>query len=97
MTIRAFWAASIVDRPSSLALSRPFPSLFPLHFFRTFPPMKVLKFGGSSLSTPERIRDAVRIALKASKRERVVVVVSAFQGITNQLLECSRLAAAGDA
>src|ERR1051325_4587616 len=56
--------------------------------------MKVLKFGGSSLSTPERMRDVARIVLSASKKERVAVIVSAFQGITNQLLEAARLAAA---
>ncbi|MBI1806898.1 MAG: bifunctional aspartate kinase/homoserine dehydrogenase I [Ignavibacteria bacterium] len=59
--------------------------------------MKVLKFGGSSVSTPERIRDVTRIVRNAAQRERVVVVVSAFQGVTNQLLECARLAARGDA
>ncbi|HEY6191725.1 MAG TPA: bifunctional aspartate kinase/homoserine dehydrogenase I [Bacteroidota bacterium] len=58
--------------------------------------MKVLKFGGSSLSTPERMRDVARIVLSASKKERVAVIVSAFQGITNQLLESARLAAAGN-
>lgn len=59
--------------------------------------MKVLKFGGSSISTPELIRNVVKIILKAAKRERIIVVVSALQGVTNQLLECARLAALGDA
>ena len=59
--------------------------------------LRVLKFGGSSLSTPDRVRDVARIILSASRKERVVVVVSAFQGVTNQLLEAARLAAAGDA
>ncbi len=58
--------------------------------------MKVLKFGGSSVSSPEHIRSVVKIVLAAAKKERVVVVVSAFQGVTNQLLECARLAEAGD-
>src|ERR1051326_2578013 len=58
--------------------------------------MKVLKFGGSSVSTPERIREVARIALASGKREQTVVIVSAFQGVTNQLLECARLAASGD-
>ncbi|HLX13502.1 MAG TPA: bifunctional aspartate kinase/homoserine dehydrogenase I [Bacteroidota bacterium] len=57
--------------------------------------MKVLKFGGSSVSTPERVRGVVKIVLKAAKKERVAVVVSAFQGITNQLLESARLASSG--
>jgi aspartokinase/homoserine dehydrogenase 1 len=59
--------------------------------------VKVLKFGGSSLSTPATIRDVGRILLDASRREPVIGVVSAFQGVTNQLLECARLAERSDA
>jgi bifunctional aspartokinase / homoserine dehydrogenase 1 len=58
--------------------------------------VKVLKFGGSSLSNAERIKRVATIILDAVEEERVVVVVSAFQGITNQLLESARLAEAGD-
>jgi bifunctional aspartokinase / homoserine dehydrogenase 1 len=58
--------------------------------------MKILKFGGSSLSTPATIRDVGRILLEARRREPVIGVVSAFQGITNQLLECARLAERAD-
>src|SRR5262245_37616577 len=58
--------------------------------------MKVLKFGGSSLATPDRIRDVGRIVLEAARAEPIIVVVSAFQGITNQLLDCARLAERGD-
>jgi aspartokinase/homoserine dehydrogenase 1 len=57
---------------------------------------KILKFGGSSISSPERIRTVASIVLDAAKKERVVVVVSAFQGVTNQLLECAQLAETGD-
>ncbi|HMD34531.1 MAG TPA: hypothetical protein VKH42_06170, partial [Vicinamibacterales bacterium] len=58
--------------------------------------MRVLKFGGSSLSTPATIRDVGRILLDARRREPVIGVVSAFQGVTNQLLECARLAEHAD-
>jgi aspartokinase/homoserine dehydrogenase 1 len=58
--------------------------------------MRVLKFGGSSLANPARVRDVGRIALEAHRREPIVVVVSAFQGVTNQLVECARLAERGD-
>lgn len=58
--------------------------------------MRVLKFGGSSVSSPQRIRDVKKIVLETAKKERVAVVVSAFQGVTNQLLECARLAEKGD-
>src|SRR5712691_3268472 len=58
--------------------------------------MKVLKFGGSSLSTPATIRGVGQILLDARRREPVIGVVSAFQGVTNQLLECARLAERAD-
>jgi aspartokinase/homoserine dehydrogenase 1 len=54
--------------------------------------MRVLKFGGSSLATPDRIRDVGQIVLSTINGSPSVVVVSAFQGVTNQLLECARLA-----
>jgi aspartokinase/homoserine dehydrogenase 1 len=59
--------------------------------------MKVLKFGGSSVADPMRIRSVAQIVLSAAKRDRVVVVVSAFQGVTNQLLHCAHIAEKGDA
>jgi aspartokinase/homoserine dehydrogenase 1 len=58
--------------------------------------MKVLKFGGSSVADPKRIRAVAHIVLNAAKKDRVVVVVSAFQGVTNQLLQCARTAEKGD-
>src|SRR4030095_1456036 len=57
---------------------------------------KFLKLGGSSLSTRAPCRDVARILLDARRREPVIGVVSAFQGITNQLLECARLAERAD-
>src|SRR5437868_837804 len=58
--------------------------------------MKILKFGGSSLATADCIRDVARIVLEEARRGPAIIVVSAFQGVTNQLLECARLAATGD-
>ncbi|HEV8345428.1 MAG TPA: bifunctional aspartate kinase/homoserine dehydrogenase I [Vicinamibacterales bacterium] len=58
--------------------------------------MKVLKFGGSSLSTPATIRQVAKIVLAARRREPLIVVVSAFEGITNRLLECARMAERAD-
>src|SRR5262245_2466263 len=58
--------------------------------------MRVLKFGGSSLATPARIRTVAGIVLEAARRERVVLVVSALQGVTDQLLETARRAERGD-
>jgi len=59
--------------------------------------MNVLKFGGSSLKTPSAVRGVAEIVLAARKREPVTVVVSAFQGVTNQLLEAARQAERSDA
>jgi bifunctional aspartokinase / homoserine dehydrogenase 1 len=59
--------------------------------------MKILKFGGSSLATPATIREVGRILVDARRGEPVIAVVSAFHGVTNQLLECARLAERADA
>jgi len=56
--------------------------------------MKVLKFGGSSLGTPECIRQARQII--NSQTEPSVIVVSAFFGITDQLIHISLLARDGN-
>ena len=58
--------------------------------------MHILKFGGSSLANPARIRQVATILLHAPRRRRIVAVVSAFQGVTNKLLEMAALAASGD-
>jgi aspartokinase/homoserine dehydrogenase 1 len=58
--------------------------------------MKVLKFGGSSLATPAAVRSVGAIVLEARRHEPVLVVVSAFRGITDQLLDCARRAERGD-
>ena len=52
--------------------------------------MKVLKFGGTSVGSPERIRGVKKII--ESQRSNCVVVVSAFQGITDELKIISELA-----
>ncbi len=57
---------------------------------------KILKFGGSSVGSPEMIRVASKIVVDSSKKDKVAVIVSAFQGITDQLLMSAKLAAAGD-
>lgn len=58
--------------------------------------MKVLKFGGSSVASPDRIRKVKEIVSKASQGQKVVVVVSAFGGVTDLLVKASLLAAAQD-
>lgn len=58
--------------------------------------MRVLKFGGSSVASPERIREVTDIVLTTIKEEPVFVVVSAFHGVSSQLLTCGKLAAEGN-
>lgn len=57
--------------------------------------MKVLKFGGSSVGSPEGLRQVQRIV--SSNDDRQVVVVSALGGITDQLLSTAAAVAAGRA
>lgn len=58
--------------------------------------MQVLKFGGSSVANAENIKKVADIVLKAAKKERSVVVVSALGGITDLLLQAGKHAADGD-
>jgi bifunctional aspartokinase / homoserine dehydrogenase 1 len=59
--------------------------------------MIVVKFGGSSLATSERMIAAAHIVAKHRQRQPVVCVVSAMQGVTDQLIEIARLAQSGSA
>ncbi|MCR5352132.1 MAG: bifunctional aspartate kinase/homoserine dehydrogenase I [Bacteroidales bacterium] len=56
--------------------------------------MKILKFGGSSVGTPESILRVKEIV--SSRPEPSIVVVSALGGVTDQLIRASRMAADGD-
>jgi len=59
--------------------------------------MKVLKFGGSSVAKPERIEQVIAILKKYySEGQKFTVVFSAFGGVTDSLIEMSRLAAEGN-
>ncbi|MFA5297708.1 MAG: bifunctional aspartate kinase/homoserine dehydrogenase I [Lutibacter sp.] len=58
--------------------------------------MKVLKFGGSSVATSENINKAIAIVKDSAYNSKVIVVVSAFGGITDILLEAGNLACKGD-
>lgn len=57
--------------------------------------MKVLKFGGTSISSAQNILNVKQII--ESEQGSVVVVVSAVKGITDMLIETSLLASRGDA
>ncbi len=49
--------------------------------------MKVMKFGGTSVGTPERMKDVARLVTKSG--ESTFVVLSAMSGTTNSLVEIS--------
>ncbi|NQV48992.1 MAG: bifunctional aspartate kinase/homoserine dehydrogenase I, partial [Candidatus Marinimicrobia bacterium] len=48
--------------------------------------MKVLKFGGSSIATPERLKHVLELIKQAEAESQIAVVVSAFGGVTDQLI-----------
>ncbi|MFM8912787.1 MAG: aspartate kinase, partial [Flammeovirgaceae bacterium] len=59
--------------------------------------MKVLKFGGSSVATPQRIKSIVEIVKPRLAHERMCLVFSAFGGVTDVLIQISQLALNGHA
>lgn len=56
--------------------------------------MKVLKFGGTSVGSPERMRDVSRLI--CNDREQKLVVLSAMAGTTNTLVEIAKCYANGE-
>jgi bifunctional aspartokinase / homoserine dehydrogenase 1 len=57
--------------------------------------MKILKFGGSSAATAERIKLIIEI-VKPYLQQEVALVFSAFGGVTDQLIQLSHLALEGN-
>src|SRR5665648_603142 len=55
--------------------------------------MKILKFGGTSVGSIENVRRIGEIVL--NQQEKIVVVVSALGGVTDQLLAVAQQAASG--
>jgi len=56
----------------------------------------VMKFGGTSMGSAERIKVAAQICLEQKRKRPVVAVVSAMSKITDLLLDSLRKAEAGD-
>lgn len=56
--------------------------------------MKVLKFGGTSVGSVEAILSVKKIV--EEQNEPIIMVVSAFSGVTDQLYKLSQLASTGD-
>lgn len=59
--------------------------------------LHVLKFGGSSVATPERIRNSVAIVRMRMHEVNVAVVVSALGGVTDELIAIMDKACGNDA
>lgn len=58
--------------------------------------MQVLKFGGSSVGTPEAISKVIAIVKERVKTNQAIVVVSAMSGVTDQLILLAQSAAQGN-
>ena len=58
--------------------------------------MQVLKFGGSSVKNAANINKVIAIVKDKIKIDKTIVVVSALGGVTDLLLQCSKLAAEAD-
>jgi len=58
--------------------------------------MRILKFGGSSLGKLERVKKVVQIISRAVQEDQIIVVVSAFGGVTDKLLSILEEASSGE-
>src|SRR5690606_5565 len=58
--------------------------------------MKVLKFGGSSMASPQSIKAVANIIIEHLKEDNTIVIFSAFGGVTNDLLYMAELASRED-
>jgi bifunctional aspartokinase / homoserine dehydrogenase 1 len=59
-------------------------------------PLRVVKFGGTSVGDAPRIRRVVEIVRDAARESDLVVVVSAMSGVTNKLVEAAAHSEAGN-
>jgi aspartokinase/homoserine dehydrogenase 1 len=58
--------------------------------------MNIMKFGGSSLASPSRIKLVSETIQEKLQEDTSLVVFSAFGGVTNDFLQMADLAATGD-
>jgi aspartokinase/homoserine dehydrogenase 1 len=59
-------------------------------------PLRIMKFGGTSVGDASAIQKVVAIIRDASRDSDLVIVVSAMSGVTNQLIEAGVQSALGD-
>ena len=60
------------------------------------PKLRILKFGGTSLADPDRVRVVASIIAEKAKNDPTIAVVSAFGGVTDDLEATSRWAEQDD-
>ncbi len=59
--------------------------------------MKILKFGGSSIGSAEKIKNVIEIISQSKKKnQHIAVIVSAFGNTTDELIKISKMAEKGD-
>lgn len=56
----------------------------------------VVKFGGTSISSPKNIRDVANYLHKLSKKNQIITVCSAVSGVTDDLIQISKFIKKGD-
>jgi aspartate kinase len=59
-------------------------------------PLIAMKFGGTSVGSPERMKNVAEIVADCAHRAEVVVVVSAMGGVTDMLIRAASEASQGD-
>jgi bifunctional aspartokinase / homoserine dehydrogenase 1 len=59
-------------------------------------PLRVMKFGGTSVGDASCIARVIEIVRAASRESRVIVVVSAMSGVTDKLIEAAEQSASGN-
>ena len=55
-----------------------------------------MKFGGTSVGSPERMQNVAEIVAGHAKQAEVIVVVSAMGGVTDMLIRAANEASKGD-
>lgn len=58
--------------------------------------MRILKFGGTSVGSADSIKKVLKLISQKGEEEQIHVVVSAFRGVTNNLLEMVEAASRGE-
>lgn len=91
------WSNSVVATSGPHPEHVPHPRLVPHKLGETTKkPLRVMKFGGTSVGDASCIERVVDIVRGVSRESNVVVVVSAMSGVTNQLVEAATQSEAGN-